>query len=99
MNIYAFLLKNNGKLSKIQKGTLKIIIFTQKDRKSAKKCAKRRQCTPKMARLASKVSPREPKWVHLVRFLATLDALLAAFDAPLLAALSGRTRPKRQSTP
>ncbi len=35
MNIYAFLLKINGKFSKIQKITLKVIDFAQKDRKGA----------------------------------------------------------------
>ncbi len=35
MNIYAFLLKINGKFSKLQKIALKIIDFAQKDRKSA----------------------------------------------------------------
>ncbi len=35
MNIYAFSLKINGKFSKIQKITLKVIDFAQKDRKGA----------------------------------------------------------------
>ncbi len=35
MNIYALLLKINGKFRKIQKIALKIIDFAQKDRKSA----------------------------------------------------------------
>ncbi len=44
---------------------------------------KRRQGTPKMAQLASKVSPAGPKWAHLGHFLATLQALLASWGVHL----------------
>ncbi len=62
VNICAFLLKVDGKFRKIHKIALKVVDFTQKDRKGAYKCAKRRQRTPKVAQLASKVSPAGPKW-------------------------------------
>ena len=42
-----------------------------------------RQGMPKMAHRASKVSPDEPKWAHLVPFLRTLDAFLATWGVPL----------------
>ncbi len=38
-----------------------------------------RQGRPKMARLASKVSPDGPKWAHLEPVLLTLEALLATW--------------------
>ncbi|MCP4566899.1 MAG: hypothetical protein GY841_04890 [FCB group bacterium] len=36
-----------------------------------------------MAQLASKVSPKGPKWVHLVPLLRTLEAFLATWGIPL----------------
>ncbi len=36
-----------------------------------------------MAKLASKVSPAEPKWAHLEPFLVALEALLATRGVPL----------------
>ncbi len=56
MNIYAFLLKVNGKFSKIRKIALKTIDFAQKRQETRLKVRKKAPRNAKMAQLASKMS-------------------------------------------
>ncbi len=75
MNIYAFLLKINGKVSKIQKLAQKIIQFTQQDRKGVKSVQKGK----KMAQLASQVSPAGALFGHLEHSFTHFYAFLSGF--------------------